>query len=291
MIIGQTHKVDLANPVDYKPGTIYKYGTVVKSGGNLYVASSFIPAVDPGPGKSEMWEQVSEAPKISKAPTGFVDAVNDLGWDNTGEKPINFAVNATNIYVPAGIYKVAGSAGDFEYVNLLGETSAFTRMPLNRSEQTPTRWPLTMFYFEAGRQNLFFGLVDTRRTYKNIYFYGDKTSPIRNPANSFYSLTTFDNCHFNMKGMQYGFAYATTASHENIEFLHCSFEKSAGYDIIAGNAIPDSMPLTFYDCCVLSGSGLSTSGLGNKNAIWYNPILEVDKETKFEATIYNPTYI
>lgn len=291
MIIGQTHKVDLANPVDYKPGTIYKYGTVVKSGGNLYVASSFIPAVDPGPGKSEMWEQVSEAPEISKAPTGFVDAVNDLGWDNTGEKAINFAVTATNIYVPAGIYKVAGSAGDFEYVNLLGETSAFTRMSLNRSEQTPTRWPLTMFYFEFGKQPLFFGHANSHRTYKNIYFYGDKTFPIRGTLNSMYSLTTFDNCHFNMAGMQCRLDYSTTTSHVNFEFLHCSFEKSDHYDLIYANSIPDIMPVTFYDCCVLSGAGLSVSGLGNKNAIWYNPILEVDKETKFEATIYNPTYI
>lgn len=278
MLIGQTHKVDLASPVDYQPNTIYKFGSVVKYNGNLYTANCFIPAVDPGPGKSTCWELVSEAPEINPddfkatAPPGYVDAVKDLGWDNTGKTMIDRIPDNTNIYMPAGDYIFSRRVENTNGVNLLGSNPEYRAKFTSHTQFNGTN--ITIQYY------LGLGSTTTKKvTVKNIHFTKNYVTPSGEGDN-----IIFDNCFFD--GCWYD-----SGAHARTVFNFCSFISTGESKVLtASDQWKDDAPV-LYNCCLLSSLHLSgTSPLG-KNATWYNPILYATESEVGETDLINPTYI
>lgn len=257
--IGQTHKVDLGSPVTYAGNTIYKGGTVVSLNGSLYVAKYNIPPTDEGPLKSDRWELIN-----ATTPYGYVNAVTDLGWDNTGHTDVTKVPDNINIFMPSGRYSF--SLTTISNANLIGEYPEYSPIRLNYSEHNGT-------YING----------------HDIRFFGNKVIHVKNIAfggSDHMNLSTnvvFDDCYISCVtelSMQNSFT--------NV-FNHCSFhdDTTAKY-LIEGNATA-----ILYDCCLNSGRGLTGANpLGTKNVIWYNPLIKgLTAEQVGSATLYNPTYL
>lgn len=246
--IGQTHQVDLGSPVTYAGNTIYKGGTVVSLNGSLYVAKYNIPPTDEGPLKSDRWELIN-----ATTPYGYVNAVTDLGWDNTGNIRISEVPNNINIFLPRGYYRFKDV--DINNVNLLGEYSAYSPLGggYNGTKVIGT--------FNSPTTSAIIHI-------QNIYFDYSITNLNR---------TVFEDCHLK----------SSTSSETLTVYFHCSFARSVGNELFENNTTT-----LLYDCAVLRGSDLTGENpLGRENVIWYNPLLnDMTSEHVGSATLYNPTF-
>lgn len=256
--IGQTHQVDLGSPVTYTGNTIYKGGTVVSLNGSLYVAKYNIPPTDEGPLKSNRWELLNVT-----TPYGYVNAVTDLGWDPTGKQSITSIPDNMNIFLPAGRYYI-NSTHKLKNVNLLGVCPAYTPVYMRLDPQDITTITLPSNVLETTKKDV-------------IHFQNINFAPFYIDN---YATLIFDNC--NLK--------TVTRCYELTIFNHCSL----GHD----NSTPQSLisasaPALFYDCCVNTAKAITNSNpLGDKNAIWYNPLIKgLTAEQVGSATLYNPTYL
>lgn len=267
MIIGQTHKVDLAHPVDYQPGTIYKYGSVVKSQGNLYVASAFIPAVDPGPGMSALWEQISEIPEI---PTNYYS--NFISYD---EPDITNNQITSNTYFPARDYEL--NTDITKNVSLLGFSSCFdTYKPVTSNN----RCHIHVHQWETNA----YRVIAVNRL-QCLHFVGNISNGVIIQGNS-------NNCIINECSFQFdnhGIDYSNSLYNKTATYINCTFYKSGSAPLFYA-PFNNKGKIVLYDCVVFGGAS-PNGGLG-ENIIWINPILYgYTADTVGDTTLINPTYL
>lgn len=268
MIIGQTHKVDLAHPIDYQPGTIYKYGSVVKSQGNLYVASAFIPAVDPGPGKSTLWEQVSEAPEMPEIPSNYYTQFEAYTYYNLQGKLTN------NIYLPNDQYAIRNDFSNS--IEILGKRPLFYTKQTNNPSSLITNIRVT--------DQLHSVRIIEANAINNIYFTGNLQAGVA--FKPYYQNLTIDQCYFAFDNHSIDYTGASTP--RSVAFINCTFQKS-GATALFGNT-GNKGEIVLYNCVVFGGTE-PHSGLGT-DTVWINPILYgYTADTVGDTTLINPTYL
>lgn len=275
MLIGQTHKVDLAHPVDYVPGTIYKFGSVVKKDGNLYVANAYIPAADSGPGDSKCWEQVSEAPKIdpesvkATAPFGYLNGVTELKFDNTGKEKIQ--THYRNIYLPAGTYAIDGD--DVFGGNILGPTSCYQLT----GEYDDTDRAVIVAGASSVHYDWPIGTNKNNVTIKNLAF-KNITAGLAIYSKNPNAIITFEDCAF--------INTTVNVSNSISIFINCTFRNDNAFII---NNASDYRFFSYGCCCDYLGTD-GKNALGSYFEIWHDPIIYNISEA-MNAKVYNATII